>query len=103
MNAKRIAATAILAVALHGCGQKGPEEPSEQSMQAGLAECANGGCKDFKKTSCATVAVDPASPSQNVFKCQYSYVPGADAAAGTKTDEKCFNPDGSVTAADLCK
>ena len=96
MSAKHIAVAGIVALALLGCAEKRPVEPSEQTLLKGIAECQKAVCKEFKKKSCQRVMIDPAVPNQDLFKCEYSYVPAG--AASAKSETKCFNADGSVSA-----
>jgi hypothetical protein len=71
---------------LAGCSKK-PVEPSQDELMSALPACANGGCKDFQKVSCAPAGDPDGLNSAGEFKCKVSYVP---AAGEAKTEEACF-------------
>lgn len=83
----------VTASILFGCSKK-PAEPSEADLMSALPACANGGCKDFKKVSCAPAGDPDGLNATGEVKCKLSYALAAGSANEVKTEESCFVSEG---------
>jgi len=91
---RRFAVLVVVTTSLLAGCSKAPAEPTAEELIGALPACADNGCKDFKKVSCAPAGDADGLNADGEVKCSVSYVPAAAAAGEVKTEDACFVSEG---------